>query len=299
LLQDPESGREYPFVLDDHQVHWLDSDPGERGAVVVALLRTCLQRWPEFDTTPGFLIRLDTSDFRRPDPSGRPAKLGLGSSAAVLVALAGALAKLAGRETTAVALTELCCSAHRQFQGGRGSGADVLAALHGGLLTVEPGNGSPRVQTMCWPAGLELVAVWSGRAASTPELIGRFDSWRQTARTGPVLAALTDAAASAAQAWRTGATAQILSATATYAAALDRLDAEAGLGIVTSEHRRLAQISHRETAVYKTSGAGGGDLGFALTDQAVVASRLRDAFAAAGYGVLPLKIAAPGLTVTG
>ena len=115
---------------------------------------------------------------------------------------------------------------------------------------------------------------------------------------GPLLADIGNAAASAARAWRTGETAQILAATAAYAAALDRLDAAAKLGIVTAEHRSLAQLSQREAAVYKTSGAGGGDLGFALTDQAVVASRLRDAFAAAGYRVLPLKIAAPGLTVS-
>ena len=83
-----------------------------------------------------FSVRLDSAAFFQGRGVGR-SKLGLGSSAAVTVALASALAGAAGHaELTgdrARWLRELL-SIHQRFQGGRGSGVDLAAAIHGGVI---------------------------------------------------------------------------------------------------------------------------------------------------------------------
>ena len=64
-------------------------------------------------------------------------KLGLGSSAAALTAWAGAwhaYAAAAGAAIAAPTLTRDWSTLHRRFQGGRGSGIDVAASLHGGAI---------------------------------------------------------------------------------------------------------------------------------------------------------------------
>ena len=71
-------------------------------------------------------ISLDTEAFR--DPSSG-SKIGLGSSAALAVALATALDSLGGKSAAQVAH-----AAHRQFQGGSGSGIDVACSIAGGAI---------------------------------------------------------------------------------------------------------------------------------------------------------------------
>jgi phosphomevalonate kinase len=81
------------------------------------------------------------------------AKLGLGSSAAVLVAWAGAFAAFAHARGTGVAPPHVAAliELHRQFQGGRGSGLDVAASFTGGAITFSlarpgrPQSGSVRL----------------------------------------------------------------------------------------------------------------------------------------------------------
>jgi phosphomevalonate kinase len=57
-------------------------------------------------------------------------KLGFGSSAALAVALTSAL--MPGGQSAAIGRTAL--AAHRAWQGGCGSGVDIAAAVHGGIV---------------------------------------------------------------------------------------------------------------------------------------------------------------------
>ncbi|HEY6599318.1 MAG TPA: hypothetical protein VIZ30_08395, partial [Pseudomonadales bacterium] len=77
-------------------------------------------------------------------------KLGLGTSAAVCATLSGALLARCGstRDVFPIAL-----DAHRAAQGGRGSGVDVAAACHGGLIRYEATMPDPRVTRVPFPAG--------------------------------------------------------------------------------------------------------------------------------------------------
>jgi phosphomevalonate kinase len=293
-LVDQASGQSFNFSVDARgRLAWLDAaPPAGRGRLLTALMQGAAGQGA---ARPPFAVSLDTGAFQ----ASGTAKLGLGSSAAGLVALAGALARPLGWRTDVDGLSSLCLAAHRAFQAGRGSGVDVLTALHGGLIGVRPGREVPSVRPLAWPAGIHIVPVWSGRSADTTAMIARFEASR-TARPEMFarhLALLTDAAEAALAAFGKGSATQVLAALDAYGQALAALDRDAGLGIHTPEHQRLRDIAVAAGAVYKTSGAGGGDLGFAATDSVAVVAMLQEGFSAAGFRLVSTTLPAPGLSM--
>ena len=71
------------------------------------------------------------------------------------------------------------------------------------------------------------------------------------------------------------------------------------MGIYTPEHERLRGIVLEQGALYKPSGAGGGDFGIALSDSRAGSRELRKALESGGYRCLDADLCAPGLTITG
>ena len=293
-LFDAASGTSWPFDwTPEAGLLWLAEDPGERGRLPAAVLDTLagipgLPAWPKHCR-----LQLDSDAF-----TAGQSKYGLGSSAALTVALTAVAAELLGLPTDRAALAPIAARAHRLFQRGSGSGVDVLTALHGGLVCVQPDQEPPQAEALRWPSGLSMVIAWSGRPASTPALIAAFDRFAASDSATGLLDALEGSAGEAAAAWRAADIGQILRCTGNYASSLAALDEAGNIGIVTDEHRRLADISAAAGAVYKSSGAGGGDLGFALTDSPSTASRLRQDFAAAGFDVLDMETVVSGLELS-
>ncbi len=140
------------------RMHWdTDRATAERLALVGAVLEA-LQ--PAVDGA-GVNLRLDTHAFFS---GAGQAKLGLGSSAALTVALAGALHAAGGQPAPElVALVAI----HRCLQDGRGSGLDIAASLLGGTLVYRLREGQPEAVRATWPTELAMCCVWSGHAAST------------------------------------------------------------------------------------------------------------------------------------
>ncbi|WP_108471256.1 mevalonate kinase family protein [Rhodanobacter thiooxydans] len=238
------------------------------------------------DRPPPFRASLDTRAFHANSDGRR--KLGLGSSAALTVALASAIRALGRRGAPSL---DMLLAAHRRAQGGHGSGLDVAASLTGGLLLYRLHDGQPRIAPATWPHGLEWCCVWSGRPASTGHFLQRLAAWRARAPTrhATAMRELGDCAAVAAGAASADA---LLEAVAACAQALDRLGAASGLDIFSPEHRALAALAARLGVAYKTCGAGGGDIGIALATDAARLQAFRRAASAAGFPVLDLHPAA-------
>ncbi|RMF97877.1 MAG: hypothetical protein D6727_04525 [Gammaproteobacteria bacterium] len=293
-------GGRWPFRCHrDSGLQWTGAEPGERGALLAALVAE-LRAGP-WDWQPRPVeIELDSGALQFDDGAGGRAKAGLGSSAAVLVALAAALLPAWALRPAPEELGALLLAAHRRFQGGRGSGIDVLSALHGGLLRAEPLRGASACRRLDWPAGLLPVLAWSGRPASTPAMLVRYAALQEAGgRAAGAIGELGAAARLAADAWERGEITGILAAVSEFAAALAAVDRAGRIGILTPEHRELAAIAARVGAVYKTSGAGGGDFGIAFTDDPERAQALRAAFREAGYAVPELQLAVPGVELGG
>lgn len=258
-------GQRFAYSLENSELAWKDRDPGDAGRLPTAVLLACHRRWPEADLA--MAIELDTSAFQAIGPDGRSAKLGLGSSAALVVALVGGIAAAIDLQVDAHELRDCCLAAHRAFQGQRGSGVDVLAAFGGGLQLCRQMGGQPRAATIAWPDALHLLPVWTGKAASTPALIARFDAFRarDPAAFENCLNALRERAELAAAAWQRGDADRVMRTVRDYGEATRKLDRAGDVGIWTDEHRELAALADSTGAVYKPSGAGGGDLGFFLS----------------------------------
>jgi phosphomevalonate kinase len=206
-------------------------------------------------------------DPERPDASalhdGAGRKLGLGSSAASIVAGLGARALAQGDDLRDPVVRErLFCAArdlHARSQGG-GSGVDVAAAVYGGVLRYElRGRGAPVVRAVELPPGVVWRAFFSGSSARTSELIARVDSLcsRNAAALGDLFV-LAHTAAAAVEAADSGA---FVLASREYGAALDALGRAADAPIVPAGFAELASIAAAEGGAFLPSGAGGGDVG--------------------------------------
>lgn len=225
------------------------------------------------------------------------AKLGLGSSAAVATALTAALAAARGIDLTRENLFALADDAHRAAQGGTGSGGDVAASVYGGLLRYIRGS-APVPAT--WPRGLALFAVVTGTGSSTTDLVARVAAYRKRDPGGyrrdlDALSAIATRAGSATA--DTSADADTLLTLADeYFRALDTLDSHAGAGIVTERHRELRTLAAASGAVFKTTGAGGGDLGLVFA-KLEATDELQSAFARAGAAVILVPPSLDGVRI--
>lgn len=307
----PDTGERFRFRwVPDSGPRWEGNSPGAFGLPLEACAEILAVRglWPRSSDLPACEVVLSTAAFHRTLGDGQRVKLGLGSSAAIVVALTGALLRYAGGPALSrQALIDICCEAHRRLQGGTGSGIDVATAVTGGTVAVDfsrpVGGGASELHAnpVSWPRGLSIVAVWSGHSASTPAMLGRLRIFRDrdATRFASHMERLGATAAQAVQAWRAEDLGALFAAIAGYESGLRRLDEAAAIGIFSPSHERLRAIALANGAVYKPSGAGGGDFGIALTGSRDVEQRLRAAYGAAGFGLLDAELRAPGLSVRG
>jgi phosphomevalonate kinase len=238
-------------------------------------------------------VELDSDAFFL-DRSGERMKLGLGSSAALTVALLGALHAYAGRPAPTLAA---CAAVHRTIQHGRGSGIDVAAALSGGLSHFELAGSAPERMPMKLPGGLHWRCLFSGRPASTTALLGSVAAWRERepsayARHMGELATISSRGVDAVAGHDA---ASFLSSLHDYAQALARFGEAANVDIASRGHRELTALAAGSGVVYKSCGAGGGDVGvtFAMDDM-----RLREftgRATEAGFAVIELGADPRGL----
>jgi phosphomevalonate kinase len=235
------------------------------------------------DALPGSAeVRIDTTGFY-----DAGTKLGLGSSAAVSVALYGGLAALTGSSAT----FETAAAIHHRMQGNQGSGIDVAAAWFGGSLRFQRvPTGAPEVVAAALPADVTVRFVWAGQPAVTTEHLARFADWRARGATAP-LDALMDASAAlfAADDW--------MASMRRYVHRLDALDRAAGLGIYDAAHRALHELAMQHGVVYKPCGAGGGDIGAAFSADPAALDRFIRTARVTGYAPITLETALHGIHV--
>jgi phosphomevalonate kinase len=195
------------------------------------------------------------------DGAGR--KLGLGSSAAALVASLGARALAAGEDLVDPLvrgrLFGAARAAHARAQGG-GSGVDVAASVHGGALRYAIERDGASIRALEPPASLVLAAYWSGTSARTSDLRARVAALRARHADAPVLADLRWLAARAANAFESGGAPAFVEAARDYGRALDALGRAADAPIVPPSFRELSLAAEAEGGAFLPSGAGGGDV---------------------------------------
>ena len=243
----------------------------------------CVAKALKFPEADKFSTILDTSEFVD-DASG--VKLGIGSSAALTVALVTALASVMGDETAVGAVAAI---AHRDFQNGAGSGVDIATSAAGGLLEFR--KGEPGISKLAWPKGLKFALLWSGVAASTRDRVDRL----ALSDTKPSRARLSDEAAKCAHAWVEGDADKLIEDCRNYITALLSFSVDHDLGIFEAGHDGLAKDALADGLAYKPCGAGGGDVGIVLATDSARLSAFVTRAKAAGFKQLDIELDSNGV----
>jgi len=195
-------------------------------------------------------------------------KLGLGSSAAILVASLAALELAAEPALRDEALCERVYErafiAHRAAQGG-GSGVDVAASAHGGLLAARrTASGNLQLSRLELPSALRF-EVWAcSVAASTAAFLARIAEFaaRDRAAHARCINAQAEAAEFALDAVLRQHAPDFVAAIARQVTTLSALGQASGVDIVTAELAELARLAVAHGSAFLPAGAGGGDVAY-------------------------------------
>lgn len=226
----------------------------------------------------GHQVELNTQSFFIGDQ-----KLGLGSSAALTVAILKALfcAMKVGESNDQYHL-DLAIDCHRAFQGKFGSGADVAAAFLGGCIKFSRDSYPEQVEL---PENLQLMFVWTGRAAATVPYLKHLAKWREAepAQFSIQFDKLHRLAHSGVGCLLQGQTADFIDIVRQFNYQLEELSDVAGLGFYTETHVELKNLVEGAGCTYKPSGAGGGDFGIIFSDDEGRLGPLQRSLHNAGY----------------
>jgi phosphomevalonate kinase len=250
----------------------------------------------------GFSIHLDTSGFFYGDGASRM-KLGLGSSAALTVALASALATHAGHGEAMADPAQWIrrlFHMHGGWQSGRGSGVDVAAGVAGGLISYQlvGHDHVPSFTHETWPMpGVHCLFVWSGQAVSTSNSLRHLSQWRTANETKYAfhMKQLGAISAAAVDALRTKKAQSFIGLTNDYAVALRNFGDACGLDIYSPAQKSLAEMAVRANVSFKPCGAGG-DFGVVFADDPERLATFERAIVAAGMQVIPLPLELRGVS---
>jgi phosphomevalonate kinase len=248
-------------------------------------------------------LKLDTRDFY--SGSGEASrKLGLGSSAALAVALFGAVHTFVGTRRGsphARAIWPALWRMYRGQPGQRGSGVDIAASCFGHWVRFQkhPAGDLPLLEPFSPPLRCPLLIVWTGHSTSTGGMLERFFRWeeREPDAFRREVDALTRISEAGSEALRTCDVNRFRLTIDQYAEALQNLGRASGLEIMSEDHRRLRSLALKLNVSYKPSGAGAGDVGLAAAEKPGPLVVFRHQAEAIGYHVMELDQEAQGLEV--
>jgi phosphomevalonate kinase len=283
-------------------------------AVVAAVSRRVVARISESDVEPTPFIERAVESLSQSVPNARDAlrnldidssalftsdgnKLGLGSSAASIVA---SVALALGSDADRHRILRLAYAAHGSAQQHRGSGADVAAAVFGGVSAVRTSGVEPvDVAPLELPAGLTLLAVWTGTSAHTPTLV---EAVREGAKKRPsehrlAIAHIAAASRCFIDACEAGNAGAAVAAVHEGAQAVAALAGATDVPLVTQAHRTIRALASSRGGASKPTGAGGGDLALAAFADPAQAERFRADLQLSGMKAVELAVDPRGVEI--
>lgn len=195
-------------------------------------------------------LHMDTAGFY-----SEQRKLGLGSSACVLVNLYASLATITELPLSLKDLLDVYRATDQH-----GSGVDVLTCYYGGLIQLKRQTTS-KVE---FPSGIYLDFYSVGFSTETRTMVGRFRS----AFDGlPVTLQESFITAANKVADSLNDSLSFFTALQHFVQVYRDVDLEAELAIWSTQHETMHLIATEVGALYKPSGAGGGDVGVAIATE--------------------------------
>lgn len=269
--------------------------------VTEAYARSCGRKLKIFDIT---------IDSNLDSDNGR--KYGLGSSAAVTVAIVKALCRFYHLTVTNEQLFKLAAIAHFTVQK-NGSLGDVAASVYGGWIAYHSFDRQwlaeqqqavdlatlidlpwpdLQVESLPTPHQLRLLIGWTGKPASTSLLVDRISLFkaRQQDKYRKFLAASRTCVGEMINGFREQSLSIIQAQIRKNRDLLHQLGQLSGVDIETPLLQKLCAIAEQAHGAAKTSGAGGGDCGIVLIDRQQDPAALKQQWIDAGIEPLNLNV---------
>ncbi len=204
--------------------------------------------------------------------AGIQGKPGFGGSAAATVAAVFAAWTLSGIPFTPHELFLKSQAIHHQIQGS-GSGVDVAAAAHGGVIRFAGGQVHPQ-------SPVRPVVVWSGQSASTGPRVQQYLSWNGRDEFVRRSRELVDTFSK-----------DPIATLREGRRLLEKMATDAGIDYRTPALDRIAALAESHGGAAKPSGAGGGDCAVALFPDPDTERAFLKACGSEGLISIPVKVA--------
>jgi phosphomevalonate kinase len=250
---------------------------------------------PNRAALPRGSVLVDTAAF-----SAGGTKLGIGSSAATAAVTVGAVLEMAGlavADSTDL-IFDVAVAAHREVQGGLGSGADVAAAVYGGVLHyTRPARGPAAIRRLPPLAGVEMVVFSTGSPSSTVDCLHAVTAFaaRSPETHRQLLPPIAEAVTRFEAALFARDAAELFAAVSAAHVGMEMLGQAADVPIVTPVLAHAAVVASEVGGAAKPSGAGGGDVGIAFLPDPEAAEEFRGRARGLGLGILDLFVDPTGV----
>ncbi len=255
----------FPFIIDDDSnIIWLDTDPGVFGFLIQHAINIIKPKFKE-----KFCIDVDSSEFFQTTQDGKDYKLGIGSSAAVSVGITHALSRYHDISSSPEKLLKQANSIHQALQGKQGSGIDVVCSFidQGVIECTKDSIKNHTWSILNWPNGLHLKILTTSKDAATKKLVTNYQRAKNLypKEFKVALDQFLEITKNLSTAWKSEDADLIIDLLTNYDDHIKRLDKIGHIGIYTQVHNNIQNIALRHNVFYKPSGAGGGDIGLALS----------------------------------
>jgi len=273
----------FPFNVDsNYEINWLDKNPDEFGLFLDLSIKK-MRIKPN-----NSLFTIDTNDLYF-----QGSKIGLGSSAAISVAIVNAMNNFYGFKLSEYEIINNSIELHKIHQGQNGSGLDVISSYADSNL-IECDKNMLRDQkwnTFDWPKNLIINGILTSHESSTTSMIEKYNIAKQKNRRNfkSLYSQMTSILDEFSKAWQIGETSDILNLLKKQSILMKQLDDDFGIGIYTEEHKTISKLAESLGLFYKPSGAGGGDLGFVMTDDLLKMKQFESIINKIDHPIIELK----------
>ncbi|NIS38545.1 hypothetical protein GWN91_05210, partial [Candidatus Saccharibacteria bacterium] len=243
----------------------------------------------------------DTSQFF----TAQNEKLGLGSSAALTVALFSALSKFQDnnfdieKEHDVIFKTSL--EIHRKAQDSVGSGIDITASVFGGVLryhiTDRENKTLPIYEKLTIPDDLHILSIWTGASASTAQFVQKVNEFKMIKPYDyeAITERMKQVSTSGIEAIQQNSLTEFLKSVRLYYDEMKTLGEKSGVPIVSKAHHHIHDLVMGEGGAYKPSGAGGGDIGTAFCSAATIKEKIAQKLIQNGFHAIDLELVKKGV----
>jgi len=254
--------------------------------------------------------------------ANRKSKVGFGSSAAVVVAVVGAVLALHQLKIESFAdkvrVFKLASLAHYVAQGQKGSSFDVAASVFGGivfyqktdykkLMTMLEKKGLKKIIDTRWPGlflesleipdSFKLLVAFCGNAAKTSELILRVQVFKKKnpSEYQSIVLAIETVVLKMKEALIQNDLNFLKKLIHKNRQLLKELGEKSGVKLETLALSRIIELANKKGAAAKFSGAGGGDIAIAICSDAAEQKEVKNIWQKNHIQLIPVQIDSDGL----